>query len=323
MTPSPRGRRAVVRWCTGVALLAVALLPGACTPAVTPLPESRPAPVVAPETPPPAVAPRRFSIDRTLPSAQYAVRVVSALRADSQGAPLEEEVRAEGTVTVRGTRARSATSPTLDALRAEGRVDGFRLTASARVRDARGSALPGTTPPALPDAPIVTAFEAVFDSVLARVAPVPPLANECDQPSVAAAALAREVLLRLPEAITPGLAWQDSVRVFTCRGGVPITLHLVSETRVTEIARDGRRATLERSVRSTAEGELALGWRTVGLRGRGDARYTVTLDLPEGTVNRVDGTGEMRFEASDSARPSARDTRVLQRTTYEARRITP
>lgn len=323
MSPSPNGRCAVVRLSTGAALLAVALLTGACTSAITPLPESRPAPVVVPEAPTAAVVPRRLLIDRALPSAQYAVRVVSALRVDSQGAPLQEEVRAEGTVTVQGTRAPSATSPTLGALRADGQVEGFRVTATSRIRDARASALPGTTPPPLPDVPIATSFEAVFDSVLARVAPVPPLANECDQPSVAAAALAREVLIRLPDAIAPGLTWQDSVRVFTCRGGVPITLHLASETRVTDIARDGRRATLERTVRSSAEGQLALGWRTVGLRGRGDARYTLTLRLPEGTVDRVDGTGEMRFEASDSARPSARDTRVVQRTTYEARRITP
>lgn len=255
---------------------------------------------------------------------RYEVRLRTTLRLDSLGTPVEEQMSSEGTIALQGQRGPSATSPSLQALRANGRVESYRLSSSPRVRAARASALPGASA-SLPasEGVVSTMFEAVFDSVLARVTPTPALANECDQPAAAAVGLARELLLRLPEALSEGQRWQDTARVFSCRNGVPITLQLVHDTRVTALSSDGRQATLERTVETRADGRLALGWRTVSVQGTGSARYTITLRVPEGVVDRVAGGGEMRFDASDSARPSARVTRVDQRTQYEARRLPP
>lgn len=263
-------------------------------------------------------------IARDLPMARYEVRLRTTLRLDSLGTPVEEQMSSEGTITLQGRRGPSATSPTLQALQASGRIEGYRLSASPRVRDARTSALPGASASLPPTEGVVSsAFEAVFDSVLARITPSPALANECDHPAAAAVGLARELLLRLPETLTEGERWQDSARVFSCRNGVPITLQLAHDTRVTALSADWRQATLERTVQTRADGRLALGWRTVSVQGSGRARYTITLRVPDGVVERVEGAGEMRFDASDSARPSARDTRVDQRTQYDARRVSP
>jgi hypothetical protein len=305
-----------------VLVLAVTL--GACAPGVAPLPAPTPAP--GRDSAPTVVVPpdRRVLIARELPMARYEVRLRTTLRLDSLGTPVEEQMSSEGTISFQGRRGPSAASPSLQALQATGRVEGYRVSTSTRVRDARTSALPGAAA-SLPASgePVSAAFEAVFDSVLARITPTPALANECDHPAAAAVSVARELLLRLPETLSNGQQWQDSARVFTCRNGVPITVQLVHATRVTALSADGRQATLERTVQTRADGRLALGWRTVSLQGSGNARYTITLRVPDGVVERVEGTGEMRFDASDSARPSARVTRVDQRTQYEARRLSP
>lgn len=297
---------------------------GACAPGVAPLPTPVPEPVrePVPTVAPPAV--RRVVVGRVLPPTRYEVRLRTTLRVDSLGTPVEEQMSSEGTIALQGRRAPATAPSSLDAVQASGRIEGYRLITSSRVREARTSALPGAAA-SLPasEGPVTTAFEAVFDSVLARVTPTPAPANECDHPAVAAVGLARELLLRLPEALTEGQRWQDSARVFSCRNGVPITLVLRHDTRVIALSADGRQATLERTVQMRADGRLALGWRSVSLQGAGNARYTITLHVPDGVVERVEGGGEMRFDASDSARPSARVTRVDQRTQYEARRLSP
>jgi hypothetical protein len=309
-----------------------AVLAGACAPAVAPLPAPAPAPRDPPSVPAPSRVDRRIAIAPQLPAARYRVAVRTVLQSEEPaaagrpgGTSAEEVVLAEATITLRGERSWSAAvgpdpwPP--GALRASGRVDGFRLTASPRVQAARPGAL-ATPAPAADSLPAVT-FDAVLDSVLARIAPTPALVNECDQPSVAAAGLARELLVRLPETIETGAAWRDSARVFTCRGGVPITLYLANETRVVSIAADGRSVTLRRTVRTRVEGQLVLAWRTITLRGSGEATSTLALRLPDGTADQVTGTGVLRFEARDSARPTARETLIVQRTQYEAARLAP
>ena len=310
--------------------VSVCLLAMACAPSVAPLPPPTTGPAPAPVEPTLGAMPRAVRIASAIPESRYTVRVVTALEVDSIGRGdsvphlLYDTVSTVGVVALSGARA-SLTQPSQPGLlRASGTVSGVRIRTSARIREARTSALPGVAPVALsPEEELTVAFSAVFDTALARLTPTPPLANECDQPAVAAAELARDLLLRLPETLTPGAQWADSARVFACRAGVPITMQLVQTTRVDRLAEDGRTATLVRTVTMRADGRLTLGWRTVSLQGTGASQSTLTLRLPDGTVDLVTGTGESRFEASDSARPTAQRTRIVQRTTVEARRLTP
>lgn len=325
-----RSARGVLVQVLPVSVVAACVLAVACAPAVVPLPPPATGPAPAPVDAAPGARAREVRVSSTLPASRYTVRVVTALEVDSIGRGdsvphiIHDTVSSVGVVTLAGARASLAEASQPGVLRASGTVSDVRIRSSARIRAARISALPGVAPAALsPDDDLVVNFSAVFDTTLARLTPIPPLANECDQPAVAAADLARELLLRLPETLMAGAQWSDSARVFTCRAGVPITLQLTHTTRVDRLSDDGRSATLTRTAAMRAEGRFTLGWRTVSIQGTGASQSTLTLRLPDGLVDVVTGSGESHFEASDSARPTAQRTRIVQRTTVEARRLAP
>jgi hypothetical protein len=257
---------------------------------------------------------------------RYEVQSRSQLTVDSAGTPVTETVESAGAVSFTGEREFPEGQSAPGTLRASGRVDGFVMTPTSRLANARASALPGVaTLPGSPALPQSVAFDATLDGTITRVAPNPTPANECDHPSLAATALARELLVRLPTTLAVGDAWRETTRVFACRGGVPVTVETTSAFRVlgVETGAEGAVARIERLTTTSASGELASTWRSVSLTGAGQGRYELRVALPTGVVFDVTGQSETRFETRDSARPAGGRAVVVQRVDYRATRRSP
>jgi hypothetical protein len=260
----------------------------------------------------------RVSVARSHPQVRYAVRSETTWQADSAGVPREAAQTATATIAVRVERlevpdaavTQSARTARSTGVRARGEVSQFVSVPSERLQ---GPERPVAT------LPLTVPFEALLDGGMARVVPVPALANECDRPETAATALARELLVRLPRSLAAGDRWTDTTRTFACRAGVPITVTTVTESTVASVTRN--RAVLQRRVKSDSEGELVSPWRTMGVRGQGRGEQTVELGLPSGEVLRLDSRSESTFTLRDSALPAGGAARVAQVTVYEARRM--
>lgn len=307
----------------------LSILLSGCAPAVTPLPA--PTPVPAPAARPVDVA-RPSSLTLTLAlrhePARYTVRSRSELTVDSAGVPVTEQVESTAFVQFSLERTGNPTASAPLGLRGTGRVEGFVLTPTTRLASARTSALSGVTEtPGYPTLPLTVPFEAIVNGTMTRVAPTPSLANECDRPETGATAMARELLVRLPGALTTGSAWTDTARVFVCRGGVPVTVHTIATNRVLAIegSADGpaTRVRVVRELHIRAEGEQASAWRTVGLSGRGQGRQELVLSAPAGVLQELRSDSETVFEVHDSARPNDGKQRVTQRVHYMANLVRP
>jgi hypothetical protein len=294
---------------TAVLLFAAAL--GACAPSVAPLPApaTAPEPVgAAPVRPAPAPAAARVTLATSHPTVRYTVRSETTLRADSAGIPREASTTATAFVALALDRLPVVGSGSAG-LRARGEVSQYVVTASERLRDPMRPAT---------GLPLTVVFEAQVDGGLARVAPVPALANECDRPETAAAALARELLVRVPTALATGDRWTDTTRTFACRAGLPITVVTTIEALAESVT--ASTATIRRTLRARAEGEVVTPWRTTGVEGQGTTTETVELAVPSGEVVRLEARGESTFRLRDSALPGGGVARVVQTTVYEARR---
>jgi hypothetical protein len=233
------------RWPLVAAALSVALpvLAGCASgPALTPAPS--PAPVAAAPAAPRAV---RFRLPLVTGSAGYDVRVRTELERDSAGRKERDVVESAARVELMVRR------DTRGFLRGAGRVDSFIVRGN-------GATMRTATPPAMSStsvaAPLFTsvAIDAVLDSTQLRTIVRPPLANECDRPEAAAAGMARELLVRLPESIGVGDRWRDSLVTLVCRGGVPMTVRTIIESVVSGTSDGDRILRIQRSVATTLEG---------------------------------------------------------------------
>jgi len=259
---------------------------------------------------------------------QYAVRSRSQFTTDSAGTPITEQVESTAFVRFSLERTGSPTDTASLGLRGTGRVEGFVMAPTTRLATARTSALSGVAdPPAYPTLPLSVPFEALFEGPGTRVAPTPPLANECDRPETGATAMARELLVRLPGALTTGSTWTDTSRVFVCRGGVPVTVETLATTRVSAIEGSAEgpatRVRVVRQLEIRAEGEQATAWRTVALLGRGHGHQTLVLSAPSGVLQEMQSDSETVFDVRDTARPDGGTQRVTQRVQYTARLVRP
>ncbi len=305
------------------------MLLGGCAPAVTPLPA--PTPVAAPvERPVDEVRPASRSLTLALrhESARYTVRSRSQLTQDSAGTPVTEHVESTAFVQFSLERTGNPNASAPLGLRGTGRVEGFVLTPTTRLANARTSALSGVAEaPGYPTLPLTVPFEAMVDGTITRVAPTPSLANECDRPETGATAMARELLVRLPGALATGSAWVDTARVFVCRGGVPVTVQTIATNRVSAIesSADGpaSRVRVVRDLLIRAEGEQASAWRTVALSGRGQGRQELVIAAPAGVLQELRSDSETVFEVRDTARPDDGKQRVTQRVQYTASLVRP
>lgn len=303
------------------------LLVSGCAPAVSPLPS--PTPVPAPVARPvEVVRPTRVALALRHEVARYTVRSLSQLTRDSVGTPITEQVESTAFVQFALERTGDPTTTAPLGLRGTGRVEGFVLTPTTRLASARTSALSGVAEaPGYPTLPLTVPFEAIVDGTITRVAPTPSLANECDRPETGATALARELLVRLPGALTAGSVWADTARVFVCRGGVPVTVQTIATNRVSALERsaDGpaTRVRVVRELSIRAEGEQATAWRTVALSGRGRGRQELVLSAPAGVLQQLRSESETVFEVRDSARPDGGKQRITQRVQYSATLVRP
>lgn len=301
------------RWRPAVAAalsLALWALAGCASgPALTPAPS--PTPVGAAPTAAPRAA--RFRIPLVTGTAGYDVRVRTELERDSAGRTERDVVESSARVELMVRR------DPRGFLRGAGRVDSFIVRGNgATMRTTAASAMASTSVAA----PLFTsvAIDAVLDSTQLRTIVRPPLANECDRPEAAAAGMARELLVRLPESIAVGDRWRDSLVTLVCRGGVPMTMRTIIESVVMGTSDGDRTLRLQRTLATTLQGTNRSPWRQVEISGEGRGTQTMQVSVERGTLTALDGEGSLIIRIrSGSLREAARMEQVTQKTSVSVR----
>lgn len=263
------------------------------------VPTPRPLPV--PTSPSPDVArgitrvslPARVNSTRWRVSAQTTVRV--------SGSRDEQQVESRALVSWALDRRPSG------ALRATGQVDSF----SVRMTPASGAMLP--TPPAL------LLVDGVVDSVTARVVTRPLLTNECDRPEAGAAALARELLVRVPDGVVQGDQWRDSTVSVICRSGVPITVHTMVLSRLDRLSDE--QLVIRRDISARLDGKGGSPFRGLELSGTTSGVQRVEISALRGTVERLEGSSTLTLQVTERTPGNApRSQQVTQRVELKAER---
>ncbi len=195
------------------------------------------------------------------------------------------------------------------ALRASGQVDSFTVRTSF---DAGKG-------PMLPTMPALLLLEAVMDSATVRVTTKPLLANECDRPEAGASAMARELLVRIPNGILAGERWRDSSVTLICRSGVPMTVHTTVTSTLESI--DDALLVVRRESVSRLDGKSGSPFRSLELTGTSTGSQRVEIGAQRGTVERLEGTSTLTMQATErlSGAPP-RVQQVTQRVELKAER---
>lgn len=262
-------------------LLGLALAACGGGPVVTPVP------VPAPRETPPIPAPvsvARVSLPTRLSGGSW--RVVSQVSVElkdsvqSKRTSPHQDVQSSALVSWSGTRTANG------AMVLSGQVDSFTVRTTF---DQQLAPLP--TPPAL------VLLDARVDSSTLRVVTRPLLDNECDRPEAAAAALAADVLVRIPDGVVRGSTWRDSTVTLVCRGGIPMTLMSVSQTTLQSIEPSELR--LERRVALDVSGSGGSAFRAFEVQGRGQATHNIVVDAATGMLRRLEGRSEMTLTTNE------------------------
>ena len=281
-------------------LLSGAALVSACGGGLVPSPA--PAPRQEPPPPPPVA---RAAVRTALPARIGSVtwRVTSTARIRVSGE--RDEQRIDSRALVSWTQDRQPSG----ALRATGQVDSFTVRASFD----NGKSTP------LPSMPALLLLDAVVDSTNARVVTRPPLANECDRPEAGAAALARELLVRLPDGAAEGDQWSDSTVSLVCRSGVPMTVRTVVRSTLERL--QGNRFVVTREISSTLEGRGGSVFRALDVSGTATGTQRLELDATRGSVETLEGSSTLTLQVSERAAPNPpRMQQVVQRVDVKAER---
>ncbi|HYW30091.1 MAG TPA: hypothetical protein VE869_01200 [Gemmatimonas sp.] len=295
---------ACARWV--LAACALAACSGGLTPAPAPAPAPAPGPA-APRAETPAVRATRFRLPLALSSVSYRVELRAELERDSAS-------RRERDVSE--TSARVALALRRDArgsLRGTGRVDSFTVRASGV--SVRPSANVTRSTASVP-APLFTsvAVDATLDSTQLRATVRPALPNECDRPEAAAASIARELLVRVPENVSIGDRWRDSLVTLVCRGAIPMTLRTIVES-VADETRDGDRILhVRQSTFSVLEGSSRTPWRQVTVSGTGSGTQDVLIDIARGVVTAIDGGSTLVVTVMNGSLRDASATQTVKQT---------
>ncbi|AMW03668.1 hypothetical protein [Gemmatimonas phototrophica] len=199
---------------------------------------------------------------------------------------------------------------TAGALKGAGQVDSFTVRTS--FDNSKGTMLP--TMPAL------LLLDAVMDSALVRVTTRPPLANECDRPEAGAAALARELLVRIPNGILAGERWKDSTVTLVCRNGVPMTVYSTVISTLEKL--DDRQLVLRRELVTRLEGKGGSAFRSLELAGTATGSQRVEIAAAGGTVERLEGTSTLTMQATErTPGNAARTQQIVQKVEVRAERV--
>ena len=298
----------------------------ACGPALVPTPPApAPRPTPVPNTPGPAARPvasgaARYTLPSAIPVSRYSVSVRVQLERDSAGRVQREGAESGGTVTLTVRRDRRG------GLRGTGRVDGYTLRAGGALA---GPAIRTGSMPAT-DAPLSVNLALVLDTLAAQAVVQPALANECDRPETAAAALARDLLVRVPDSVAVGDRWRDSLVSVVCRGGIPLVLRTTVESTLQEANTQGGVTVLEvrRSLASQLEGSSPSPWRPVTVAGEGRGTQRARFDAVRGTLLELEGESTLIVRVNGATTPGAASSsgtglmqQVVQRVTLGARRM--
>lgn len=282
---------------------AVVVLAGCGGPALTPaVPPPAPASVPAAA---PVVAPSRVVLPVRLPMTTWRVQSVARVKVSGGGvtgaAADEQRVETSGVVTW------SADRQSWGALRATGQVDSFTVRTS--FDNQRGTMIP--------TAPTMVFLEATLDSALTRISTRPPLANECDRPEAGAAALARDLLVRVPNGVSEGDRWKDSSVTLICRSGVPLTVYTTVNSRLEKMSAD--QLVVRREIASRLEGKGGSAFRALELTGTALGSQRVEIAPQRGTVERLEGSSTLTLTAIERLPGApARSQQIVQRAELSA-----
>lgn len=283
----------------------------------TPAPPTPAAPVVI-DSPAPRPAARTLTLPTTTGSLTWRVTNSAVLRATGSGASASGAPASEQRTSTQALVNWTVTRTSTGALRATGQVDSFVVRSTLDT----GRARPGspTAAGAREATPTLVLLDATLDSALARVVTRPPLANECDRVEAAAAQLARELLLRIPDGMVVGAQWRDSSVTLTCRSGVPMAVYTTVISTLERI--DDELATLTRTTQQRVEGKGGSPFQALEVRGTGTGTQRVRLRVRDGAIDTLDDTSTLTLQLTDRV-PSAppRTQQVVQQRTMHAERV--
>ncbi|MFN7798508.1 hypothetical protein [Gemmatimonas sp.] len=257
----------------------------------------------APALPAAVPAPLRVALPARLVSTTW--RVQSSARVTVTGDGGEQRIDSDAVVSW------SAERQPHGALRASGQVDSFT------VRTELDSRRPATAPAPAPVLPGLILLDATLDSGAVRVSTRPPLANECDRPEASAAAVARDLLVRVPNGVALGDRWRDSVVTLTCRSGVPIVVHTTVLSQLEELTDEV--LVVRRDLAARYQGKGGTAFRTLELTGTGVGAQRARVHALRGTLERLEGTMTLTLQATERLPGSApRSQQIVQRTEFSA-----
>lgn len=196
------------------------------------------------------------------------------------------------------------------ALRGTGQVDSFTVRTSF-------DATRGATPPAMPT---LLLLDAVVDSAVVRITTRPPLVNECDRPEAGASALARELLIRVPDGVKRGDRWKDSTVSLICRSGVPLVVYTSVISTVDRL--DDEQLVIRREWRTSLDGKGGSAFRALELSGTAQGSQRVEIGPARGTVERLEGMSTLTLQATERLPGSpARVQQITQKLELKAERV--
>lgn len=243
-----------------------------------------------------------------LPGASWRVQSLARVKASGSGiagaAGDEQRVESRALVSWRLDRTTSG------ALKGTGQVDSFTVRTSFDNNS-------GTM---LPTMPALLLLDAVMDSSLVRITTRPPLANECDRPEAGATAMARELLVRVPNGILPGERWKDSTVTLVCRSGVPMTVYTTTISTLDKL--DDNVLVVRRDMVSRLEGKGGSPFRSLELAGTATGSQRVEIAALQGTVERLEGTSTLTMHATERTPGNApRVQQIVQKVEVKAERV--
>lgn len=325
---------------TGLVLVGATLVVmlGACGggPVVTPAPAPEPAPVVVE----PVRAPTRVMLPSRMARTTWQVTTRARISASAE---TRGDTRGDARGDTRSTSSidsRALVSWTLEraangALRGTGQVDSFTVRSTldsvgnlTNNPTNRSTNTPTNTPtnsamasPANNNRPPgLLLLDAVVDSVSHRVVTRPLLPNECDRPELSAVALAKDVLVRIPDGLAVGDRWRDSTVSLVCRTGVPITIHTVTQSVVERLDQD--RLLINRTITATLDGKGGSAFRGFELTGTSSGTQRLRVHPVSGVLETIDGTSTLTLQVTERT-PSGipRTQHVVQQMELKAERV--
>lgn len=267
-------------------------------------------PIPAPSSPaalPAGAEARRVSLPLRVMGATW--RVSSVARVKVTGGGVSGAAAEEQRIESRGLVSWTVERTSAGAIRASGQVDSFTVRTSF---DAGKGAM-------LPTMPGLLLLDATLDSATVRVTTKPPLANECDRPEAGASAMARELLVRIPNGILVGERWRDSSVTLICRSGVPMTVHTTVTSTVESV--DEVVVVVRREMVSRFEGKSGSPFRSLELSGTSTGAQRVEIGAQRGAVERLEGTSTLTLQATERLSGAVpRVQQVTQRVEIRAER---